>query len=465
MQSAAEIRSDQPPAAPVEARQDVWQRIRGRLRTEYGEGVFNTWISRISYEDHEANGVTMILPTRFMRDRVKSQYGERIDEIWAEEWPGLTGVRFIIRSTLDQHRLAKAAEAAAPPPVELSGMVAIPAQPHMTFNTFVEAPSNELALKACMRVAQTGGPSGGANPVYLCGRQGMGKSHMLHATANRLKELHPGKSVLYLDMDGFMRGFVASLKSKSMEGFKLWLRSADVLMFDDLQFLTTRGERTREEFFSMLNALVINGRQVMVAADTLPNDLNGLEGRLRARLGAGLVANVAEPELELRLSFMHRRSRGVVGAEVLEFVARRMRSSIRELEGALNRLEHQVLLLGREVTIEQARELLAELLGSEGSVIDVRRIQEVVCAQYGVSIMEMVGKSRSRRIARPRQIAMFLANRLTPCSYPEIGRKFSRDHSTVLYGCRHVGKLAEEDPELAYDIERLEEQLRGPLPE
>ena len=338
-------------------------------------------------------------------------------------------------------------------------MGTIPLRGTMTFGNFVRAPSNDMAFRACLRAAEAGGPAEGANPIYLCGLQGMGKTHLLHAAAQEVGGRFPGKKVLFLDIDCFMTAFVASLKAKTTDGFKAWLRSADWLIFDDLQFLATRGERTREEFFSMLNALVMHGSQVLLAADTLPSDLNGVEARLRSRLGAGLVVRIMPAEAELRAEFVRRRSRGVLPREVLDFVSRRVTRSVRELGGALNRLEHHVMLLREGMDVDKAKQVLEDLICDEGDMVDVRALQELVCGHYGISMEEMAEKTRTRRVARPRQIAMFLAKRHTSLSLPEIGRRFGRDHTTVMHGCRIIEQLIEQDIAIADDVERLDAMI------
>ena len=453
MQTATAVRSDGDVSG---GGRQAWTRVLGRLRGEFGEGVYRSWFQRSEFEE-QPGGAVILLPTRFMCDRIEKQYGARIQVLLEEEDPSVGRVLFQVRSGFSTER-------AAPPPVSPGRPVAavegIPDQPQMNFETFVEAPSNALALAACRRAAEAGGAVDGANPIYLCARQGLGKTHLMHATAGLTRALRPEARILFLDMDCFMGPFVAAIKAKSTDAFKARLRAVDLLLFDDLQFLAKRGESTREEFLSMLNALVGQGCQVIVAADTAPTGLNGVEARLKARLGAGLVVNIDPPEEAMRLEVLRRRSAGVVPDHVLRWVASRVTRSIRELTGALNRLEQHVVLLRREVDVDRAKEILADLLYESESPIDVPMIRELACEHYSVSLQELDSKRRMRRVARPRQVAMFLAKRWTSLSLPEIGRWFDRDHTTVLYGCRQIEKLVEQDPELAGDLEAIESRLR-----
>jgi chromosomal replication initiator protein len=329
-----------------------------------------------------------------------------------------------------------------------------------TFDRFIVGKPNELAFAAARRVAET--TTAAFNPLFLYGGVGLGKTHLMHAIAWEINARHPHRRVMYLSAEKFMYRFIRALRYRDMMSFKEQFRSVDVLMIDDVQFISGK-DSTQEEFFHTFNALVEDGRQVILSADKSPTDLSGMEERLRSRLGWGMVADIHPANYELRLGILQsRRERCdvLVPDKVLEFLANRITSNIREIEGAFNRLVAQATLVGRDITVEMAREVLSDLLRSNNRRVTVEDIQKQVASYYNIRTADMFSARRSRTVARPRQIAMYLSKDLTTFSYPEIGRRFGgRDHTTIMHAVRKVGELLRDDAEIADDISTLKANL------
>ena len=336
--------------------------------------------------------------------------------------------------------------------------------PRFTFKDFIVGKPNELAFSACRRIAEsTNIPTTGFNPLFLYGGVGLGKTHLMHAIAWDKKKINPDLKILYLSAEKFMYEFIKALRFKNTIAFKDQFRSVDVLMIDDVQFIIGK-ESTQEEFFHTFNALVDQNRQIVVSADKSPSDLEGLEERLRSRLGWGLVADIHPTTYELRLSIIESKLEKYninLSKDVAEFLAHKITSSVRELEGALTRLTAHVTLVGREVDIEIAQDLLQDLLRASDRRTTIDQIQKKVSEHFNLKISDMHSARRSRIIARPRQIAMYLSKNLTTRSLPEIGRKFGgRDHTTVIHAIKKVEELKKNDSNLSEDIEILTRSLQ-----
>ena len=321
---------------------------------------------------------------------------------------------------------------------------------------------NELAFAAARRVAES--ETVPFNPLFLYGGVGLGKTHLMHAIAWNLREKHPQRRVLYMSAEKFMYQFIRALRFKDTVAFKDQFRSVDVLMIDDVQFISGK-DSTQEEFFHTFNALVDQNRQVIISADKSPNDLDGLEERLRSRLGWGLVADIHPTTYELRLGILQSKAERVVTAippKVLEFLAHKISSNVRELEGALNRIVAHSDLVGRAVTLETTQEVLHDLLKANDRRITIEEIQRKVASHFNIRIADMHSARRSRSIARPRQIAMYLAKQLTQRSLPEIGRKFGgRDHTTVMHAVKKVDELRAADRHFDEDVDMLRRMLES----
>ncbi len=454
-------------ASLEERRNAEWARIRGRLRAEYGDGVFRSWLRPLTLMAVEEAEITVGVPTRFVRDRVATLYGDRLKELWRAEDDTIERIELVV----EPEAAGRKPSLIAPPPQEepeqtaddaWSEGVASPLDPRLSFESFVVGKPNEFAYAACIRAAETDHPA--FNPLFLYGGVGLGKTHLMHATASAIRRNFPEKRVLYLTAEKFLYQFIQALRAQKTVAFKELFRSVDVLLVDDVQFLCGR-DATQEEFFHTFNALVDQGRQVIVSADTSPTDMDGLEERVRSRLGWGLVVELNPTNYELRLSILEAKAAElglVIDRKVLEFVAQRVTSNVRELEGALNRLAAYGQLGNRAITVDAAQDALRDLLRASDRRISIEDIQKQVAEHYNMRLADMSSPRRARAVARPRQVAMYLAKHLTSRSLPEIGRKFGgRDHTTVMHAIRKIEELSAGDTVLAEDIRMIRRSLES----
>ena len=461
-----------------------WARVRSRLQSEVGDVEYRTWLRQMSLGGIDGDEVTVRLPTRFLRDWVRSHYGDRLSALWNAEnrqirrvdiRVGEGSVMAVAESVAPNRELpltacavnGVAAHAAAAGGSERAGQgenAALDAR--FTFDSFIVGKPNEFAYACARRVA--GKPaSAGFNPLFLYGGVGLGKTHLMHAIAGELTIAGDGGrpvSVAYMSAERFMYRFIAALRSQSTMEFKEQLRSVDVLMIDDLQFLIGK-DATQEEFFHTFNALVDAGKQIVVSADKSPSDLSGLEDRVRTRLGCGMVADLHATTYELRISILEAKAAraGVaVPGKVLEFLAHKITSNVRELEGALNRLIAHANLFSRPVTLDATQEVLHDVLKAHDRRVTIEEIQKRVAEHWNIRLTDMSSARRARAVARPRQVAMYLAKQLTSRSLPEIGRKFgNRDHTTVMHAVSRVTELMERDNAFAEDVELLRRMLES----
>ncbi|AOW46101.1 chromosomal replication initiation protein DnaA [Acetobacter ascendens] len=456
--------------------EESWLRICARLKGEVGEVEYRTWLTKIALGPIDGDEITLLLPTRFLRDWVRSQYGDRLSELWNQEIPSIRRVELQVARAGDPAPIplenVPSASTATPvqeevtpvartaPEVRSDLVTALDSR--FTFDTFVVGKPNEFAYACARRVAEK--PSSvGFNPLFLYGGVGLGKTHLMHAIGAEL--IQSGNvSVAYMSAEKFMYRFIAAIRSQSTIEFKEQLRSVDVLMIDDLQFLIGK-DNTQEEFFHTFNALVDAGRQIVVSADKSPSDLSGLEDRLRTRLGCGMVADIHATTFELRISILESKAAAsgvVVPGKVLEFLAHKITSNVRELEGALNRLIAHANLFGRPVTLEATQEVLHDILKAHDRRVTIEEIQKKVAEHWNIRLTDMSSARRARNVARPRQVAMYLAKQLTSRSLPEIGRKFgNRDHTTVMHAVNRVTELMGLDAAFAEDVELLRRMLES----
>lgn len=458
----------------------TWVRIRDRLKTEVGEVEYRTWLQQIVLGPVEEDEIVLFLPSRFLRDWVRSQYGERLQTLWRQESKVVQRVELQVRKgitpssdkedtlssseALDKTPSSSSEESPPARPLfnEIRSDLAVPLDPRFTFDSFVVGKPNEFAYACARRVAER--PSSpGFNPLFLYGGVGLGKTHLMHAIGSELVRMG-NVSVAYMSAEKFMYRFIASIRSQSTMEFKEQLRSVDVLMIDDLQFLIGK-DNTQEEFFHTFNALVDAGRQIVVSADKSPSDLSGLEDRLRTRLGCGMVADIHATTFELRISILEAKANasGVpVPGKVLEYLAHKITTNVRELEGALNRLIAHADLVGRPVTLETTQDVLKDMLKAHERRVTIDDIQRKVAEHWNIRLTDMSSARRARAVARPRQVAMYLAKNLTSRSLPEIGRKFgNRDHTTVMHAVSRVTELIEEDATFAESVELLKRMLEN----
>lgn len=463
-----------------------WVQVQDNLKAAVGVNNFTNWIAPLEL-DSLADGVaTFSVPTNFIGNYVSTNFGElilyhlnrlgiqvqRLGFIAAAARPSLRGG---LRAATPRRvggaaRLAEPAapEApAAPAPAKSNAIPAAQLDARYTFDRFIVGKSNELAYAAARRVAQ-GGPVG-FNPLFMYGGVGLGKTHLMHAIAHELRRQQPDLNVLYLSAEQFMYRFVSALRDKKALDFKAMLRSVDVLMIDDVQFIAGK-ESTQEEFFHTFNALVDAQKQVIISSDRAPGEIRDINDRISSRLQAGLVVDLHPSDFTLRLGVLESRAKTAAAAyphvvleeDVLPFLAHRISSNIRVLEGALTRLFAFASLVHREITLELTQDCLADILRASDRKVTIEEIQRKVAEHYNVRLSDMIGPKRVRTIARPRQIAMYLAKQLTPRSLPEIGRRFGgRDHTTIMHGVRKIEELMSTDSQLADDLQMLRRLLQG----
>ena len=468
---------------------DQWRRVRARLQAELGEATFNSWFKQVELNGVADGRVMLAVPTRFIRNWIVSHYADRLAKLWADEDADFCRVDVLVSAEVrPEENAAPAAgsapaEEAAPAPSPAAARpdtlanavphgfedagVGAPLDPRFTFEAFVVGKSNELAHAAARRVAEATDVT--FNPLFLYGGVGLGKTHLMHAIAWEIRKRHPERKVLYLSAEKFMYQFVRALRFKDTMAFKQQFRSVDVLMIDDVQFISGK-DSTQEEFFHTFNALIDHNRQVIISADRSPSDLDGIEERIRSRLGWGLAADIHPTDYELRLGIlqakademMQRNGPVAIPSGVLEFLAHRIVSNVRELEGALKRVVAYASLVGRPITPEMTQEVLRDLLRSNDRKITIEEIQRRVAEYYNVRLADMLSARRARAVARPRQVAMYLSKQLTTRSLPEIGRKFGgRDHTTVIHAVRKIDELRQADSGIEEDVDLLRRMLEG----
>ncbi len=449
----------------------AWTRVRARLRAQIGEATFKSWLEPLTLVEIEGGVAHVAAPTSFLRDWIASRYGGRLSELWRAEGNGVREVALIVRDAaaspapVEPDPVAPTVAAARPGDGrawdEDIASLGSPLNPKLTFKNFVVGKPNEFAHAAALRIAEQDTVS--FNPLYLYSGVGLGKTHLMHAMAWHIRERDPSRRVLCLSAEKFMYHFVRALRFKDTMAFKEQFRSVDVLMIDDVQFICGK-DSTQEEFFHTFNALVDHNRQVVISADRSPSDLDQIEERLRSRLGWGLVADIHPTTFELRLGILQAKAESLcvpdTPREVLEFIANRITSNVRELEMALNRVAHHAAVGGQAISLEMAKEVLRDTLRATGRRITIEEIQRQVAEYYNMKLTEMVSNRRSRAIARPRQVAMFLAKQLTTRSLPEIGRRFGgRDHTTVIHAIRRVEELCQTDHGIAEDVDLLRRRI------
>ncbi len=469
--------------------QAEWDRVKTRLKQEFGESAFKSWVTPITVSTLRDGEVELSVPTRFMRDWITTHYAERIRALWNGENPSVRKVTLKVQAartaaaeaaTAESKQAvsspamrstsvpgARAAARPIPAPAQnfgapISADLSAPLDPRYVFENFVVGKPNEFAYAAAKRVAESDQVS--FNPLFLYGGVGLGKTHLMHAIAWEIRQRNPQRRVVYLSAEKFMYSFVRALRNQDMVSFKEQFRSVDVLMIDDVQFISGK-DSTQEEFFHTFNALVDQGRQIVLSADKSPSNLEEIGDRLRSRLSSGLVADLHPTTFELRLGILDAKAEQlgvVVPQKVKEFLAHKITSNVRELEGALTRLVAHVQLVGGALTLEATQDLLQDLLRAHDRRLTMEEIQKRVAEHFKIRVSDMSSARRSRAVARPRQVAMYLSKQLTSRSLPEIGRAFGgRDHTTVMHAVRKVEELVKLDTAFAEDVELLTRMLES----
>lgn len=450
----------------------AWQQVSDKLLATYGDAVFRSWLKPLRYMGHAESRAQISVPTRFMREWVSTHYMNDIVKFWAtaEGSEGFSLELVVGQSTFIERineqfkeispaSTTAASSASASESNDATIQLGAPLDPRYTFDNFVVGKPNELAHAAARRVAESEQVVPGCNPLFLYGGVGLGKTHLMHAIAWHIRKTNPNRRVIYLSAEKFMYQFIKALRFKEALEFKEHFRSVDVLMIDDVQFISGK-DSTQEEFFHTFNALVDQNKQLIISCDRSPSDLEGMEERVRSRLGWGLVADIHSTTYELRMGILQSKIEQMkdvqIPPKVVEFLAHKITSNVRELEGALNRVVAHATLVGRPITLESTQEVLHDLLRANDRRISIDDIQKQVAAHYNIKVSDMHSARRSRVVARPRQVAMYLSKKFTSKSLPEIGRKFGgKDHTTVMHAVKRIDELMAADREFAHDIELL----------
>lgn len=447
---------------------EAWAQIRAGLRRDCGARTFDGWLRPIALGGFDANSGTLALqlPSQFMADWVRTHFAERLALAWRATLPDVRQIAIGVGSnaprTAAEIPAQAAIEAEAPEPAK-GGLYAAQLEPRYRFENFVVGKANEVAFNAARTLASAENVA--FNPLFLHGGTGRGKTHLLHAIGHEFRRLRPSAKIIYMSAEKFMVEFVAALRANDTIQFKQQLRSADLLMIDDVQFIAGK-ESTQEEFFHTMNEIISAGRRLVISSDRAPQDLDGIEPRILSRLSWGLVADINAADLELRLNIIIKKLEALpdvaVPQDVVMFLAKRISSNVRELEGALNRIAAYAMMQGRTIDIDFTNEVLANILRANQRRISIDEIQGKVSDHYRIRKAEMTSARRAREVARPRQVAMYLSKQLTPRSLPEIGRRFGgRDHTTVIHAVRQIEKLRAMDAELDADIRLLTRQLES----
>ena len=447
-----------------------WSSLKKDLKKTVGDTAYNNWLKHLNYVSIEDTTITFSVPTKFLRDWIVNNYSDKIKNQSKKYLNSIDVIKFVVKpsggrivpgttrtiKSTDNHwksTLDVRSNQTSNYPSEFGA----PLDPRFTFDNFVVGKPNELAFAASQRVSEADKIT--FNPLFLCGGVGLGKTHLMHAIGWKIKEQQPDrKSNLSISRKIHVSIFVRALRYKDTSAFKEQFRSIDVLMIDDVQFISGK-DNTQEEFFHTFNALIEQNKQIVISADKSPTDLDGVQERLKSRLGCGLVADIHPTTYELRLGILIEKAqkRGVeIPPKVLEFLSHRIISNVREMEGALNRLVAHGTFVGTPITIETAQLVLQDLLKSSNKKITIEEIQKKVAEHFNIRITDMHSPRRSRSVARPRQIAMYLAKSITSRSLPEIGRKFGgRDHTTVMHAVKKIEELKLSDVNFNEDLELL----------
>jgi len=448
----------------------LWAAVCKKLQSELGASVANSWITPLVVDKLEGGTVYLSAPSMFLRDWVQNNYSDQILKHCSQANNEITKIEILVSESnvnvvteenTEVITINKILQSKQKSDEQLE--ISIPLDPRLTFDNFVVGKPNEFAYAAALRIAESDKVA--FNPLFLYGSVGLGKTHLMNAIAWSIKLRDPDRTIAYLSAEKFMYHFIRAIRHKDTVAFKEQFRSVDVLMIDDIQFICGK-DQTQEEFFHTFNTLVDNRRQVIISADKSPSDLEGMEERLKSRLGWGLVADIHPTTYELRLGILQAKSASLsvtVPNKVLEFVAHKITSNIRELEGALNRIVASAVFVGREITVESAREVLSDLLRTSERKVTIDEIQKKVASHYAIKLSDMSSVKRDRKVSLPRQVAMYLSKRLTTQSLPEIGKNFGdRDHTTVLHAIKKIEEAIKSDLSLAEDLRLLFQVLEKP---
>jgi len=453
-------------ARDLDAPAEVWSRIRSDLRSQIGNNACQNWIDPLIFLGADGGVGQFAAPTTFVGNWVARNYGDMIRNMLAKDGFAVSRLEFGVSNECGPPP-AVAMPADTPAAANETDLPTSPLDGRFTFDNFVVGKPNELAHAAARRVAEGGGVT--FNPLFLYGGVGLGKTHLMHAIAHEVRHSQPEARVLYVSAEQFMYRFVAALRFKDTYNFKEIFRSVDMLMVDDVQFISGK-DSTQDEFFHTFNALIDQQKQIVISADRAPGEIDGLEERIKSRLQWGLVVDLHPTDYELRLGILQAKAEMQIAANpgvvldngVIEFLAHRISSNVRVLEGALTRLFAYASLVGQRIDLDMAQECLADILRASERKVTIDEIIRKVADHYNLRMSDLLSARRARAVARPRQVAMFLAKTLTSRSLPEIGRRFGgRDHTTVIHAVRKIEELKATDAQVAEDVELLRRMLEA----
>ena len=444
--------------------QAQWVTVRGRIRQKIGDAQFKSWIKMIVLQDYDDHKVILSVPSNFIRTRIIEQYLDIIKSYWLIQNLKINDIQIIVSEDSAKNKIEKSQsqniDSYSKNEKDVFRSISSDLDSRFTFSNFIVGKPNELAFAAARRVSEAKDVP--FNPLFLYGGVGLGKTHLMHAIAHEIKSRSPLRRVIYMSAEKFMYHFIKALRFKNTVAFKEQFRNVDVLMIDDVQFISGK-DSTQEEFFHTFNALIDQNKQLIISADKSPQDLEGIEERMRSRLGWGLVADIHPLNYELRLGILQAKSEKLttkISENILEFLAHKITTNVRELEGALNRLSAFSSLVGREINLDMVQDLLKDLLKSSQKKVNIEEIQKKVSQHFNIKMSDMSSARRSRTVARPRQVAMYLSKSLTTRSLPEIGRRFAnRDHTTVIHAVKTITKLSEKDEEMKKNLIQLRSLL------
>ena len=445
-----------------------WSEVQLKLKEVYGIDVYKSWIQNVEAKEIHHNSLTLIVKTRFVRDWIVSHYADKILDFFQKLDSSVTRIQFEIHENFYNEKNSQtnivdfATGSQVLDPKDL-GYTANRLDHRLTFSNFVVGESNQLVFSAAKRVTET---LGHYNPLFIYGSVGLGKTHILNAIGNELKKTE--KKIIYLSAERFMYQFVKSIKNKDTQKFKDAFRNADVLILDDVQFISGK-EVTQEEFFYTFNSLIENQSQVIISCDRSPNDLDRIQDRIKSRLSGGLVVDIQPPDIALRLQILKNRCKAeeayfgkevLINDDILSFIANEFKSSIRDMLGVLNRIIASSRIQNKIPTLQDAKLILKDLLNNMQSVVTIEDIQKIVVNYYNLSMSDFLSSRRSRHVARPRQIAMYLSKKLTTKSLPDIGRKFTgRDHTTVIHAIKKIEELMGGDKKFEYEVQDISNKI------
>lgn len=446
---------------------NLWLDVNRDLMEHYGKDLHKSWFSKVGFVEAQGNSsIVLSAPSNFVRDWIKSNYFDMILRLWSHYDINIKHLDIITKANKQDGKTvqSKTEKKVFGETTDNSSSTFSLLDPRFTFENFVVGPPNELAYAASMSVAESDNAIAKSNPLFLYGGVGLGKTHLMHAIAWHCHEKNPERKVLYMSAEKFMYRFIKALRSKDVVSFKEEFRSVDVLMIDDIQFICGK-ESTQEEFFHTFNAIIDNNKQMVISCDRSPTDLDNIEERIKSRLGWGLVADVHSTTYELRVGILESKLEKMdikISKNVINFLASRITSNIRELEGALNKIIAHSTLVGCEVTLETSQDILRDLLRSNERIISVEIIQKEVARRYNIKISDMSSSRRTRSIARPRQIAMYLSKTLTSKSLAGIGASFGKkDHTTVMHAVKKIEQLISKDADLREELTLLTRILQS----